>query len=110
MHHSMKLQSEPFGQIQSGTKKIEIRLFDEKRQKIHMGDTIIFSRMDNELDTIQTKVIDLVQFGTFKELFNMYEPVCYGADNVNDYKSMYQYYSEEEEQKYGVLAIHLQVV
>jgi ASC-1-like (ASCH) protein len=66
----MKLQSEPFGQIQSGTKKIEIRLFDEKRQKIHVGDTIFFSCMDNELDTIQTKVTDLVQFGTFKELFN----------------------------------------
>ena len=110
MHHPMKLQSEPFAQILAGTKKIEIRLFDEKRQKIHVGDTIIFSCMDNELDTIQTKVTDLVQFARFKELFNKYEPTSYGADNVNDYKSMYQYYSEEEEQKYGVLAIHLQVV
>lgn len=109
MHHSMKLQSEPFGQIKSGTKKIEIRLFDEKRQKIQVGDTIIFSCMDNELDTIQTKVTDLVQFGTFKELFNKYEPISYGSDDANDYESMYQYYSKEEEQKYGVLAIHLQV-
>jgi len=105
----MKLQSKPFGQIRSGTKNIEIRLFDEKRQNIHVGHTIIFSCMDNELDTIQAKVTDLVQFGTFKELFSKYEPVSYGSDDANDYESMYQYYSREEEQKYGVLAIHLQV-
>jgi ASC-1-like (ASCH) protein len=51
----MKLQSKPFGQIKSVTKKIEIHLFDEKRQKIQVGDMIVFSCMDNELDTIQQK-------------------------------------------------------
>lgn len=104
----MKLQSKPFGQIKSGTKNIEIRLCDEKRQKIQVGDIIVFSCMDNELDTLQTKVTDLVQFDTFKELFSVYEPISYGFNDVDEYESMYQYYSEAEEQKYGVLAIHLQ--
>jgi len=79
MLHQMKLQPKSFAQILAGTKKIEIRVFDEKRQKIQKNDTILFSCMDDSSDTVQTKVTNLVQFDTFKELFNKYEPVSYGA-------------------------------
>lgn len=36
----MSLQPEMFNQICSGAKQIEIRLYDEKRQKIQKGDLI----------------------------------------------------------------------
>jgi len=109
MHHRMKLQPEPFAQITSGTKTIEIRLFDEKRKQIVEGDTITFSRMDDKSDTIKTKVTNLVIFNTFADLFTAYNPECYGFKNAEDHISMYKYYSKEEEQEYGVLALHLQL-
>ncbi|MBQ0010138.1 MAG: ASCH domain-containing protein, partial [Ruminococcus sp.] len=39
----MKLQPEPFAMIRSGKKTIELRLYDEKRQQIEVGDTIEFT-------------------------------------------------------------------
>ena len=34
MIHEMKLNEKPFNNINNGVKKIELRLFDEKRAKI----------------------------------------------------------------------------
>ena len=42
MTHEMKLQPEYYNFILNGTKRIEIRLYDEKRQSIKLGDTIKF--------------------------------------------------------------------
>ena len=110
MRYYMRLQPEPFNKIRSGTKKIEIRLFDEKRQQLKVDDLIIFTRMDDESEHVQAKIINLVQFNLFKDLYDAYDLVLYGGEKKDEYESMYQYYSIEDEQKYGVLAIHLQVV
>ena len=42
MFISMKLQPGPFEAIKNGTKTIEMRLWDEKRKHITVGDTIEF--------------------------------------------------------------------
>ena len=42
MEFKMKLQSLPFSVIESGRKSIELRLYDEKRKQIAVGDTIHF--------------------------------------------------------------------
>jgi ASC-1-like (ASCH) protein len=39
--HKMKLTTEPFDKIKSGSKIIEVRLFDEKRKDINLGDEIV---------------------------------------------------------------------
>ena len=41
MIHKMNLAAEPFEQIASGRKTIEMRLLDEKRQKLMIGDLIV---------------------------------------------------------------------
>lgn len=38
MKYEMKLNNEPFNSIKSGMKTIEMRLNDEKRQKLNVGD------------------------------------------------------------------------
>ena len=43
MIHKMHLQPQFFNFIKSGIKTIELRLYDEKRQQIHLGDTIEFT-------------------------------------------------------------------
>ena len=40
MKHEMGLRPKYFDYIKNGTKRIELRLFDEKRQKIRLGDII----------------------------------------------------------------------
>ena len=45
MIHEMKLQPEYFNFILNGTKRIEIRLNDEKRQNIKLGDKIKFLKI-----------------------------------------------------------------
>lgn len=42
MNHEMKLQPKYYDFILNGTKRIEIRLNDEKRKTIKVGDTITF--------------------------------------------------------------------
>jgi len=43
MLHQMKLQPSPFEKIKNGSKTIEVRLNDEKRQLLKVGDEIQFS-------------------------------------------------------------------
>ena len=40
MLHKMKLNESPFERIKNGTKTIEFRLYDEKRQQVKVGDKI----------------------------------------------------------------------
>ena len=53
MIHEMSLQPEPFGKIESGAKTIELRLYDGKRQKIRIGDTIIYTSTKDEAPEIR---------------------------------------------------------
>ena len=69
MLHEMKLQNGPFNSIKNGKKTIELRLYDEKRQKIAIGDTIIFQKEPELETTMKVKVIGLLRYNTFEELF-----------------------------------------
>lgn len=40
MKHQMKLKLQPFNMIRSSQKTFELRLYDEKRQKLQIGDEI----------------------------------------------------------------------
>ena len=107
----MKLATEPYNKIASGKKVIESRLFDEKRQAISIGDQIIFSENDKPENSITTVVKGLLCYQTFKELFAAHEPSLFGEESrdflLNQIK---QFYSDDEEQKYGVVGIRLQLL
>ena len=108
--HKMKLNSTPFEMIKSGEKTIELRLFDEKRQKIKVGDKIVFT--DNTTgETLNTTVTKLHRFNTFNELYKSLPLLKCGYTTENVDKAtpadMEQYYSVEEQNKYGVVGIEL---
>lgn len=108
MQHQMKLSTEPFNQISSGTKAIESRLYDEKRQQIALGDEIEFSENDHPENKVHAKVIGLLRYQSFKELFADHEPSLFGGESreflLNQIK---RFYSDEDEQKYGVVGIRI---
>ena len=43
--HQMKLNNKPFNMIKNGRKNIELRLYDEKRRKLNIGDEIMVKVM-----------------------------------------------------------------
>ena len=110
MKHCMKLWQESFYKIADGSKTIELRLNDEKRQQISIDDNIIFTCTKNN-DVITAKVKALHKFTDFKELYeNLPLDKCgYSKDELvtAHYTDMYDYYSQEQIEKYGALGIEL---
>jgi len=60
--HKLRLSEEPFAAIVSGHKTIESRLYDTKRQKIQIGDRIIFTNRDNSEQTVTAEVVGLLRY------------------------------------------------
>ncbi len=108
MLHEMKLYKKPFEQIKQGTKTIELRLFDEKRQKIRPFDDIRFTDITTG-ETLTVKVYALHIYADFRELYRHFDKIQLGYDHEEKccYEDMYAYYSAENIEKYGVLAIEL---
>lgn len=111
MLHKMKLKQDPFEKIKNGSKTIELRLFDEKRQHVQIGDFIEFSLMNNPNEKIQTRVIVLHHFDSFLELYGNLpkEKLGYKTGETLEPNYMDAYYSREEQEKYGVVGIEIRL-
>ena len=110
----MKLHPEPFAKIRDGSKTIELRLYDEKRQRISVGDTIRFVNTANAADAVVVRVRDLFVFDSFDELYK-HLPLTecgYTEDDINTASpdDMEMYYPKEEQKKYGVVGIQLSLM
>lgn len=69
MEFSMKLQPLPFSMIESGRKTIELRLYDEKRRLMAIGDTIRVLDISNPEKAILTEVEEPFFVGSFGKLY-----------------------------------------
>lgn len=109
MKHFMKLLPTPFEQIRSGRKTIEMRLYDEKRQLVKIGDEITFTNLGNESETITAKVTALHIFDSFKELYGSLPMTkCgYSPSDTPSYTDMEKIYPKEKQEKYGVIGIEI---
>lgn len=108
MIHKMKLNESPFERIKNGTKTIEFRLYDEKRKKVKIGDKIEFSKLPDLQEKILVEVLDIYIDKTFKNLF---EKIFTDKNEIaRKTKSMYQFYSKEQEKEYGVIGIKIDLL
>ncbi len=114
MKHQMRLNGSPFDRIKSGKKILEIRLFDEKRQGLQLGDKIEFSKLPKQNERLEVEVLGLLRYQTFSDLVNDFSMSLFGyPDNYNKSKfieEIYEVYTKEEEEKYGVLGIRLRLI
>ena len=108
MLHQMKLKEEPFDRIKSGNKTVEFRLYDEKRQQIKIGDQIEFSKMPELNEKLLVDVIDLYIDSSFESLFN--KLFSDKEEIKRKTASMFQFYSHEQEQEYGVVGIKIKLI
>ncbi|MDE5566155.1 MAG: hypothetical protein K2I77_04130 [Anaeroplasmataceae bacterium] len=118
----MHLTDDMFHAMREGTKSVEVRLFDEKRKLIDIGDYIEFYQKNSNEDCIKRRVVDLRIRSSFKELFECdidlkkkelyFTPKELGFSKQATIdalvQGMYKYYSKEQERKYGVIAFILE--
>ena len=114
MTHEMRLDKEPFEQIKSGQNTIELRLNDDKRRLIKVGDCIIFHETNHPDNQLAVKVIALHPFPTFRELYETLPLLAcgYTPDNIDNARpeDMDAYYSPEQQKQFGVLGIELELI
>ena len=113
MTHKMKLNPDPFEMICSGKKTIELRLNDEKRQKIKVGDMIEFSQTETG-EKLTAEVIALHKFDSFAELYQKLPLLKCGYTKADietaKPEDMDLYYTPEQQAKYGVLGIEIKII
>ncbi len=114
MEFLMKLNSNPYKMMREGRKNIELRLYDEKRRAISAGDIIRFQNIKNPEEELRAQVVELYRFDSFKDLYeNLPLLECgYTEDNEKDAlpEDMNEYYTCEEQAKYGVVGIRIRVL
>lgn len=111
MLYKMKLNSAPFIKIRSGKKTVELRLYDEKRQKLKNGDKIEFTNIKTG-ESLVCNVKRLHVFPSFEELYEHFDKISigYDEDETADFKDMEKYYSKEDENKYGTVGIEIELM
>ena len=109
-YHSMRLQPKPFQLISEKRKKIEMRLNDEKRKNIKRGDLIIFINTETK-EEMMCEVVETKVYKSFFELYAHYPKSVLGYDDgeVANPDDMLKYYSQENIDNYGVMAIEILV-
>lgn len=109
--HEMRLRPAPFEKIRAGRKTIELRLYDEKRQQITVGDTIRFVNTDEPAEVLETVVEKIFLFDSFAELYSHLPlTACGYAEDELETASpadMEAYYSKEEQSRFGVVGIQI---
>ena len=113
LKYSMGLYDEPFKSIQDGKKVVEVRLNDEKRRKIQIGDIIEFLKVPKTGETIEVEVLDLRKYNTFKEMyqdtpFHLFD--CEGWTMTEMIDGTYEIYTKEQEKQWGTLAIKIKAI
>jgi len=109
--HTMRLMPNPFDKIKNGSKKIELRLYDEKRQIINIGDHIIFEKEPEREERVETKVTALLRYENFSDLFDDFPSEIFGGRSKEDLLlGVHKFYSKEKEKEYGVLGIKIELL
>ncbi len=111
--HEMNLAPAPFAMIKSGKKDIELRLLDERRQCISVGDTIVFTQRETG-ERLHARVVALHPFADFAALYRTLPLLRCGYTEADvhtaDPADMNVYYPPERQEKYGVVGIEITLV
>ena len=100
----MKLQPNYYNYMLHGTKRIEIRVYDEKRKNLNLGETITFLK--------EPEIIGLLRYENFEELFQDFDISILADKSITKEtlkKELEQFYPTEKQEKYGVLGIRVEL-
>lgn len=109
--HRMNLQTNSYNFIKDGTKRIEVRLLDEKRQKIQLGDIVEFYNSKGEI--IGARVTGILKYRTFEELFRDFDVSILADKSMTKddlLKTLEKFHDKEKQLSYGVVGIRFEVL
>ena len=108
MEMIIHLDADVFETVDKGFKNVEGRVNDEKRRKLSIGDKLIFLKRPDEVEKVEAIVEDLIYYKDFNEMIKDYSmKEIYLEDYSKDYyiDLIKRFYTDEEINKYGVVAI-----
>jgi len=110
----MRLGEEVFEKIKAGKKNIELRLLDEKRKVLKVGDMIEFAKRPTLHEKLQVKILELKTYKTFAEVYDNYDlkDLGYeeGLSKEEFIEKMYNHYNEDEIDDYEILVISIECI
>lgn len=112
MKHKIKLQPQYYDYVLNGTKRIEIRLFDEKRKLINIGDKIEILKEPDYLESFEVEVIGLLRYKDFESLFNDFDISILADSSISKEEllsDLEKFYPKEKQEEYGVLGIRIEI-
>ena len=101
MKYGMQILDEYFQDMKNGNRRIEFRLYDEKRRKIRIGDSIEFSNLSTN-EKMEARVIGLLIYKDF--------PTMFTDLGIVDDGTMDELYDPLAQRKFGVMGIRVEVV
>lgn len=110
--HEMKLQPKFFDFIKYGTKRIELRLYDEKRKNIELGDKIVFRKEPELEEVVEATVVGLLRYKRFKELFEDFDMSLLADKSMTKeelLEVLEEFYTVEKQEEFGVLGIRIEL-
>ncbi len=113
MEMIVHLDNDVFEIVKNGSKDIEVRLNDEKRRQLSVGDTLVFLKRPLDDEEIKALVTGLDYYDSFNELVKHYEMKRLYLESYTKemwLKEMERFYTEEDQAKYGVVAIKFKKV
>ena len=91
-----------------------MRLFDDKRKELKIGEIIEFTNLDDANEKLKVRIVNLHKFNSFKDLYSSFDLSYFGyLTNTNKEKILElieNIYSKEDEEKYGVLGIEFELM
>ena len=111
MIYEMNLHPSPFELIKSGRKDIEMRLNDDRRKGMKIGDHILFTNNETK-EKLEVEIVNLYHYNDFNELYSHFpkERLGYLPEEIANPKDMNLYYSDELINLYGVLGIEISLI
>ena len=113
MEMIVHLHPDVFELVIQGEKDVEVRVNDEKRRKLKVGDTLLFLKRPDDQESIKALVKKLVTFSSFQEVIDAYpmKRIYLEGTTKEEYiELMKKFYSDEEVLENGIVAIEFELI
>lgn len=106
--HKLNVKEKYYTLLKTGDKTIELRLNDDKRKAIRIGETIEFTNASNLKDSFWAEVVNLHYAESFATLCQKIDCVQAGMANKEELLNVVkEFYPEERQKTFGVVGIEI---
>lgn len=115
MNYTMAMFEDAFEKVKNGSKIFDVRINDDKRKNIKIGDTITYYNLSDIEETVTVQVSNRTRFDTFRQAYMSEKNMrVFGGEITDDTETMlkkaYRIYSKNEEIKYGIIVFKTELI